>query len=82
MFDSFSQYLKDIFSEDFIFEKDFIDFLYSHTNEVVYVIFLVTILTTLDIKKMDEDSEAKLVTIIKSFDEEDKSSQIFLNDIF
>lgn len=82
MFDSFSQYLKDIFSEDFIFEKDFIDFLYSHTNEVVYVIFLVTILTTLDIKKMDEDSEAKLITIIKSFDEEDKSSQIFLNDIF
>jgi len=39
-------------------------------------------LTTLDIKKMDEDSEAKLITIIKTFDEEDKSSQIFLNDIF
>lgn len=32
IFEIFSNNLKEDFSEDFVFEKDFIDFIYSHTN--------------------------------------------------
>lgn len=82
VFENFTNNLKEIFSEEFVFEEDFSDFTYSHTSEIVYVILLVTFLTALEIKKMDEDSEAKIFTIIKTFDPEDKPSEIFLNDIF
>lgn len=81
IFEPFSQNLKQSFSEDFTFEEDYIDFIYSHTIEVVYVILLVTFLTACEIQKIDDDQEAKLFTVIKSFDEMDKSSQVFLEDI-
>lgn len=82
MFSTFNESLKEIFSEDFSFENDFSDFLYSHTSEVIYVIFLVTLLTSLEIKKMDEESDAKLISIVNTFEEEDKASQLFMNEIF
>lgn len=55
IFELFSENLKQVFSEEFIFEHDFSDFIYSHTNEVIFVILLVTFLTVCEIQKIDED---------------------------
>lgn len=81
IFEPFNLSLKEHFNDQFNFVSDFQDFFYSHPQEIVFVIIVVTLLTSLDIKHHDNECSDELFKLVNKFEEEDKESKVFISEI-